>query len=150
LRSRPQPGPRFPEKGSFADMKSAKAMLVPGKINTFPEGESSDEVSVPVSILRQILEELQELREEIDRLKANQKQENLPNQDEEPIQKASVPEPKQGQNAKLIFLDSKKREGTHEIQILSGEIARLEAVHEKELERLALEMAYDRQRGSPS
>jgi hypothetical protein len=103
---------------------------------------------VLAQILREILEEVQELREEVDRLKANQKREcqsSGSSQDEEPIQKASVPEPKQAQNAKLIFLDSKKREDPKEIKVLS-EIARLERAHEKELERLALEMAYDRQR----
>jgi hypothetical protein len=129
-------------------MNSAKAMLVPGEINTFLEGESSDSVSVPVSILRELLEAFQELREKVDRLEANQKQENQSsgsNQEEEPIQKASVSDPKKGRNAKLIFLDTKKRDEPKEIQILS-EIARLEAAHEKELERLALEMAYDRQR----
>jgi flagellar biosynthesis/type III secretory pathway M-ring protein FliF/YscJ len=139
-------------------MISANAMLVHGKINTFPQGESSDEVSVPVSILREILSELQDLkayrseiqklREKIDRLEANQKKENQSsssNQDEEPVQKASVPEPKQRDNAKTIFLDTKKREDTKEIQVLS-EIARLEAAHEKDLERLSLEIAYDRQR----
>jgi hypothetical protein len=84
----------------------------------------------------------------IDRLEANQKpgsQSSGSSQEEKPIQKASVPEPKQGQNAKLIFLDTKKREEPQEIKVLS-EIARLEAAHEKDLERLSLEMAYDRQR----
>jgi hypothetical protein len=51
-------------------MNSAEAMLVPGKINTFLEGEISDSVSVPVSILRELLEAFQELREKVDRLEA--------------------------------------------------------------------------------
>jgi hypothetical protein len=130
----------------------------PGKINTFPQGESSDEVSVPTSILRQILEELQELkeqrseiqklREKIDRLEANQKKESQSSsssQDEEPVQKASIPEPNQAQNAKTIFLDTKNREDPHEIKVLS-EIIRSETGLDKDLERIFQEIALDRQR----
>lgn len=50
-------------------MNQTRPIRVPGELNSFPQGESSDEVSVPASILNQILSEIQELKEENQELK---------------------------------------------------------------------------------
>ena len=98
---------------------------------------------------RDLREEFQAHREEIARREATQKPENQPpdtNQGEEPLQKASVHEPKQGNNANIIFLDTKKREDPHEIKVLKDKFLRLETGLDKDMERISLDIALDRQR----
>ena len=98
---------------------------------------------------RDLREEFQALKEEIARREAIQKPENQPpdtNQGEEPLQKASVHEPKQGNNANIIFLDTKKREDPHEIKVLKDKFLRLETGLDKDMERISLDIALDRQR----
>jgi hypothetical protein len=133
-------------------MKRTRSIRLPKGINTFPQGESTEMVSVPASFLNQLLEEVQALREAVARLEAKQKHETLSsetNQDEDddgPCKKASVTEPKQGNNAKIISLDTKKREDPHAIQVLKDDIIRLETSLDKDMERLAMDIAHDRQR----
>ena len=104
---------------------------------------------VPGTAERALREEFQALREEIARREATQKPENQPpdtNQGEEPLQKASVHEPNQGNNANIIFLDTKKREDPHEIKVLKDKIIRLETGLDKDIERIGPGSSLDRQR----
>lgn len=138
--------------GRLIYTKSAIAIRLPGEIKSFSQGESSDSVAVLAQIVRELIEEVQALREEFDRLKAEQKQETQSsetNQDEDddgPCKKASVTEPKQGNNAKTIFLDTKKREDPRAIKVLKDELIRLETGLDKDMERISLDIALDRQR----
>lgn len=95
-------------------MISARAISVPGEINTFPQGEH---VTVPASILSQLLKEYNNLKAKV------------VNQD---LEIANL-------KAKIAILESTLADHDQRITIL-------EENHDKDMERLFLNIAQDRQR----
>jgi hypothetical protein len=125
----------------------ARAISIPGEINTFPLGESAD-VSAIAPILNQLFAELKNLRAKVARLEQTC---------------ATLSRGQIESGLKIVTLDSGKDQISNIVasgsgqDIVTSEIANkiatveqrivvLETSHDQDIERLALEAAHDRQR----
>jgi hypothetical protein len=141
-----------------------------GEIKTFPQGESA-EVSALVSILNHLLEEIDNLKAQVAILRGTCTPSSGQN-----AKITILETPLTGQKKKKVVLDSGEKSAQNTVVSDSGQntasqklvepeavdtkivvletkianqekkIAALEAEHNRDLERLALEAAYDRQR----
>jgi hypothetical protein len=121
----------------------ARAISIPGEINTFPLGESAD-VSALVSVLDQLAQEIKNLKiilaEQSTRiafLESHQKVEPIPQDLKEKVD---------SQSATIAAIGSLLAEQEETIASQGKKIVILETSHDKDIERLALEAAHDRQR----
>jgi hypothetical protein len=122
---------------------SARAISVPGEINTFPLGESAD-ISALVPVLDQLAQEIKNLKvilaEQSTRiafLESHQKVEPIPQDLKEKVD---------SQSATIAAIGSFLAEQEEKIASQDKKIVILETSHDQDIERLALEAAHDRQR----
>jgi chromosome segregation ATPase len=125
-------------------MVIASAIRLPGKINTFPVGEqeSSALVAVPTAVLYQLLGEIQEFKAKVASLEhrlATLSRDFREARAQYHKETLFLREKITSQNAKIATLEAV-------VASLDKKIIVLGTINDKDIERIALEAAYDRQR----